>query len=378
MSTNQPAELDPEDMFNDTRMSFGDHIEDLRTHLLRALKGFLIGMVLGLWPCGPFMMGVIVAPLEDQLLVFEQKKLNKDKGIARGKIADSQLSMAPIRVNIELRETNPEVLTFMMLEFEGIVRDLGAHEALSDELKNELKKELPLQNRSKKYVALIDPLPFMEQVLDNTVKIRRPRVSTMGITEAFFIYFKIAMYTGLVLSSPWVFYHIWAFVAAGLYPNEKKLVNLYLPFSLSLFLGGVFLCQFAVMPKAVQAMLMFNEWFDLDATLRLEEWLSFALLMPIVFGLSFQTPLLMMFAHKIGFITVDMYREKRRVAWFGMSIFAAVITPTPDPVSMLYLWVPMGLLYELGILLCVYQGGEDQGLAEWELEDQRKGELVEV
>jgi sec-independent protein translocase protein TatC len=175
-----------------------------------------------------------------------------------------------------------------------------------------------------------------------------------------------------------VFYHIWAFVAAGLYPNEKKLVHVYLPFSLALFLGGVVICQFAVMPRAVEAMLWFNEWLDLDATLRLEEWLSFALLMPVVFGLSFQTPLVMMFAHKIGVITVDMYREKRRIAWFSMSIFAALITPSVDPVSMLFLWVPMGCLYELGILLCVYQGGEDQGLAEWELEDQRKGELVEV
>jgi sec-independent protein translocase protein TatC len=140
----------------------------------------------------------------------------------------------------------------------------------------------------------------------------------------------------------------------------------------------VLVCEFLVMPRAIEAMLWFNEWLDLDATLRLEEWLSFALLMPVVFGLSFQTPLVMLFAHKIGVVTVEWFREKRRIAWFAMCIFAALITPSVDPVSMLLLWVPMGGLYELGIVMCVYQGGEEEGLAEWEQEEQKSGEIVEV
>lgn len=368
MSTNQPEQLDPEDMFHETRMSFGDHIEDLRTHLLRALKGFLIGMVLGLWPCGEFVMKLIVKPLEDQLEAFEVRKLGKDLRIAREKVANSQMTMAPIRAKITLEKA--DILNNMTGGFERIIMDLGAHHVLDKDLRG--------QEPAQEFIAIIEPLAFMDQVLNHTVKVRRKPINTFDITEAFFIYFKIALFTGLVLSSPWVFFHIWAFVAAGLYPNEKKLVHVYLPFSLFLFLGGVVLCQFAVMPKAIEAMLWFNEWLDLDATMRLEDWLSFALLMPIVFGLSFQTPLVMVFAHKVGIVTVDMYREKRRIAWFGMAVFAAIITPSMDPFSMMFLWVPMGGLYELGILLCVYQGTEEEGLAEWELEDQRKGEPVEV
>src|SRR5436190_9365154 len=77
MSTND-TDHDPEDMFKDTRMSFGDHIEDLRTHLFRAMKGFVIGMILGFWPLGTYAFGIIVAPVEDQLYEFEKRKLEKE------------------------------------------------------------------------------------------------------------------------------------------------------------------------------------------------------------------------------------------------------------------------------------------------------------
>src|SRR5436190_23444194 len=143
--------------------------------------------------------------------------------------------------------------------------------------------------------------------------------------------------TGLVLSSPWVFFHIWAFIAAGLYPQEKRLVNVYLPFSLFLFLTGVIGCQFLVMPKAIEAMLWFNEWLAFSPDLRLNEWLGFAIMMPVIFGISFQTPLVMMFLHKIGIVGVQVYRDKRRISWFVMAVFAAVITPTVDPFTMLFL-----------------------------------------
>src|SRR4029453_2695127 len=116
-------------------------------------------------------------------------------------------------------------------------------------------------------------------------------LKTLSIQEPLVVYFKIAIMAGFVLSSPWVFYQIWAFIAAGLYPHEKRLVNVYLPFSLGLFLVGVFFCGFFVIPKAIEALLWFNEWLGFQPELRLNEWLGFAIFMPLVFGLSFQTPL---------------------------------------------------------------------------------------
>ena len=132
------------------------------------------------------------------------------------------------------------------------------------------------------------------------------------------------------------------------------------------------------MPKAIEAMLWFNEWLGIGADLRLNEWLGFALMMPLVFGVSFQTPLVMLFMHKIGLVSAQWFRDYRRICWFLMAIFAAVITPSVDAISMLLLWVPMGGLYELGILLCVWQG-EHEELAEWEKEEKEKAnEMVEV
>jgi sec-independent protein translocase protein TatC len=202
-----------------------------------------------------------------------------------------------------------------------------------------------------------------------------PTLTTLSITEGFIVYFKVALLSGLVLSSPWVFYQVWAFIAAGLYPHEKRLVHYYLPFSLALFLVGVFMCQIFVIPKAIEALLWFNEWLGFEPELRLSDWLGFAIMMPVVFGLSFQTPLVMMFLNKVGIIDVEVFRNNRRMAWFIMAIFAAVITPTVDAISMLFLWVPMGFLYELGILLCEWQNRN----APRDFDDSMRGEeMVEV
>jgi sec-independent protein translocase protein TatC len=176
-------------------------------------------------------------------------------------------------------------------------------------------------------------------------------MSTLNVTEAFIVYFKVCLLCGLVIGSPWIFYQIWAFVAAGLYPHEKRLVHVYLPVSLGLFLIGVFFCQIVVIPRAIAALLWFNEWIGLKPDLRLNEWLSFALLLPVVFGASFQTPLVMMFLDKLGVCDINTFRGHRRIIWFLLAAFSAIITPTPDAITMIALWVPMGLLFELGIWL---------------------------
>jgi sec-independent protein translocase protein TatC len=108
--------------------------------------------------------------------------------------------------------------------------------------------------------------------------------------------------------------------------------------------------------------------------MRLNEWLSFAIYMPLVFGASFQTPLVMLFLHKLGIMDADSFRNKRRYAWFFMAIFAAVITPSTDALSMLFLWVPMSLLFELGIWLIRFNPREP----DLDMEAPESDELVEV
>ena len=171
--------------------------------------------------------------------------------------------------------------------------------------------------------------------------------------ESITIFFMVCLVAGLVIASPWVFYQLWAFVAAGLYRHERHYVKKFLPFSLGLFLSGVFLCYFAVLPWTLRFLLQFNLWVGIEPTLRISEWMSFATILPLVFGVAFQTPLVMLFLERIGVFTVADYRSKRKFAILIMVIAAAVLTPGPDVFSQLMLAVPMIALYELGILLAV-------------------------
>ena len=334
---------DPDDFFAETRMSFGDHIEELRAHLWRAIAGLLLCLFLGfildglgyafdlpLYPgshmkfgIGVPLMEIIQAPVEKALADFYDKL--EEKAMKEAQQGGTRAA--------EANEPQQVAMTFSK---EDLAR-LGLKPDKSAD-------EVTLR-------PTIRPLDFMA-VTKEARKVIRPRaLSTLSVQEALVVYFKVSLVSGLVIGSPWVFWQIWSFVAVGLYPHEKRLIHVYLPFSLGLFLAGVLVCQFLVMPQAVAAMLWFNEWLGMTPELRLNEWLSFAIFMPVVFGVSFQTPLVMLFMGKLGIVDVDWFRNKRRYAWFFMAVFAAVITPSPDAVSMLLLWVPMSLLYELGIIM---------------------------
>ena len=163
---------------------------------------------------------------------------------------------------------------------------------------------------------------------------------------------KVSVYCGIVLASPWIFYQMWMFVAAGLYPHEKKYVHVYLPFSLFLFLCGVALCEFLVLPIGLHYLLGFNEWMGIQPELRLSDWLSFAIMMPLIFGAAFQTPLIMFFMERLGIVDVSFYQRHRRIAIFVLALAAALLAVSPDPLSMMAMAIPLWALYELGILLC--------------------------
>lgn len=182
-----------------------------------------------------------------------------------------------------------------------------------------------------------------------------PRTSLRSLSaqEMFFIYVKAALILALVLASPWVFYQIWLFVAAGLYPHERRYVYVFLPISLGLFLSGVLLAFFFVFKPVLDFLLMFNDWMDVDPDVRISEWFGFAIFLPVGFGISFQLPLVMLFLERIGVFNVDMYTQKWRIAVLAIFVIAMFLTPA-DPYSMLLMAVPLTILYGGGILLCKY------------------------
>jgi sec-independent protein translocase protein TatC len=177
------------------------------------------------------------------------------------------------------------------------------------------------------------------------------RFQVLNAQEAFMIWMKAALITGLILASPYVFYQVWIFVAAGLYPHEKNYVYLYLPISIGLFLGGASLAFVFVFDPVLDFLFLFNKGMNADFDPRIGEWLGFVLILPIGFGLSFQLPLVMLFINRIGLVSVETYIGQWRVAILTIFVVAMVLTPA-DPISMLLMAVPLTLLYVLGIVMC--------------------------
>jgi sec-independent protein translocase protein TatC len=167
------------------------------------------------------------------------------------------------------------------------------------------------------------------------------------------IWIKAAVISGLVIASPWIFWQVWVFVAAGLYPHERKYVWVFLPFSVLLFLAGAAMAFFFVFEPVLAFLFQFNKAMNIDPDPRISEWLGFVLFLPIGFGISFQLPLVMLFLHRIGIFTVESYLKKWRIAILVIFVAAMLLTPA-DPVSMLLMAVPLTALYFGGVGLCLW------------------------
>ena len=191
-------------------------------------------------------------------------------------------------------------------------------------------------------------VPFVEIDIWESVEVT---AQSLSATEPFMIWMKAGLIVGIVIASPWIFYQIWLFVAAGLYPHEKRYVFYYLPISLGLFLGGAALAFFFVFDPVLKFLLQFNASMGIDPQPRLGEWLSFLLLLPLGFGIAFQLPMVMLFLNMLGIFTIANYLEKWRIAVLVIFIVSMVLTPA-EPISMILMAVPLTLLYFLGIAMC--------------------------
>lgn len=346
---------DADDLFADTRMSFGDHIEDLRKHLWRAIIGFFVAMVLS-FTFSWWVLHFIMAPIEKALVEVQDRRIAKYEEKIKNDPTAEKNKPQPLRVEINRSELAQLIATILEKPFPTGVgepeKDAVAGATL---LAGYLNKLFPAPKEGEEPLQDWVPLTLRQRPTDVVKPIAEdPSLVVYKIQEGMMVYLEVSMICGLVLGSPWIFYQLWSFVAAGLYANEKRLVHVYMPFSLALFLAGVFVCEFMVLPQAIRFLLEFNEWLGVKPELRLEDWLSFALLVPVLFGLSFQTPLVMLFLAKIGIFDANSFRSKRRIAWFGLMVVAALVMPTTDPWTILMMQAPMIALYEVGILLAAY------------------------
>jgi sec-independent protein translocase protein TatC len=309
-------------------MSFGDHLEELRVRLILAILGLVVGIVITFIP--PVFLGRLVMLKMEEPASEALTKFYAEDAARRANEAKEQAKMAPsVRSEIPAGEFVEQLLT------------------IAPELK--LPDPATLDGKTITLNIKGAQSDWINATMGSAAK--RSAVITLAPLESITILLGVCMITGLVITSPWVFYQIWAFVAAGLYRHERHYVMKFLPFSLGLFLAGVFLCFFGVLPVTLAFLLEINVWLNIEPSLRLTEWMSFATLLPLVFGICFQTPLVMLFLERVGILTAADFRAKRKYAILIMVTVAAILTPGPDVFSQCMLAVPMILLYELGILM---------------------------
>lgn len=240
-----------------------------------------------------------------------------------------------------------------------------------------------------------------------------PQVHTTDPAEAFMTYIKAAMISAAAIAGPWILYQMWLFVAAGLYPHERKYITKYLPLSIILFVTGITFLYFYVLPLMLEFFIGFqiggmmplgkefgvahngvtapivipilphdpstptpgSLWMNAETgmlkiclapgvvrilafgsgnavtpLITLATYFEMVIGLLLSFGIAFQLPLVVLALVRIGIIEIDALRKARRIVYFVLTIVSAVIVP--DVVTgMVALMIPLVLLYELGILL---------------------------
>jgi sec-independent protein translocase protein TatC len=176
---------------------------------------------------------------------------------------------------------------------------------------------------------------------------------SLGVTETFMVWLKAGVLTGLTFAAPLVFYQLWTFVAAGLYPHEQKYVHLYLPISIFLFVCGVLLAFLFVFDPVLDFLFSFNRQMGIVPQMRISDWLSFVMFMPLGFGTAFQLPLVMLFLNRIGLVQVSDYVSKWRIAIMIIFVVSMFLTPQ-DPLSLLLMAIPLSMLYFVGLAMCIW------------------------
>ncbi len=176
------------------------------------------------------------------------------------------------------------------------------------------------------------------------------------VTTPFLVPIKVAMMAAFLVTLPHTLFQIWRFVAPGLYAHEKRLVLPLIVASTSLFFCGMAFAYFVVFPMVFKFVVAFAPQ-GVAVMTDIDKYFSFALSMFMVFGVTFQVPVAVVLAVRMGMVSVEKLREIRPYVFVGAFVVGAIFTP-PDVASQFFLAIPLWLLYEVGILVAAWGSGE--------------------
>lgn len=372
-----------DDLFAHTKMTFGEHLEELRSSLFKAVLSLTVGFLIGLLIAND-VVRQIEAPLTRALTNYYldnaigkiEQKLNerRERGekipellsdrknieelVIKQRLLFEEHFIVPEEVLDDLKREYPRALS----EFEltppataGQARTAAATTGPATPPATE-KTGASAASPSSTAATASKPAPKLLRIYlwHKVEDDDRISPTSLGVQETFMIWIKAAFIAGAIFSSPFVFYFLWQFVAAGLYPHERRYVHVFLPASVGLFLFGALLAFFFVFDPVLNFLFSFNHSLGIDPDPRISEWMSFVLLLPLGFGISFQLPLVMLFLERIGIFSVEAYLSKWRIAVLSIAIASMVLSPGGDPYSMMMMFVPLTLLYFGGVAACYY------------------------
>lgn len=173
---------------------------------------------------------------------------------------------------------------------------------------------------------------------------------TIHPTESFVVYFRIALIGGVAIAMPVIVYETIRFIMPGLLPHEKRYLYFLLPGVTVCFASGLAFAALIMLPAAINFMQSFLQSI-IDNRWTLDNYIAFVTRVMFWMGIVFQTPLLMFFLAKLNLVTAKKLAKFRKFAVLAIAVIAAMVTPTPDPVNMMIVMLPLYMLYEVGIIL---------------------------
>ncbi len=204
------------------------------------------------------------------------------------------------------------------------------------------------------YDAVVDLLlnPYCDYWRTVPPEVRPTKECTLfftGAVDSVLIKLKVVVFLGLFLALPVVLFQLWGFIVPGLTRRERRMAVPFVATSVMLFALGCLLA-YLTLPKGLSFLLGFagSQFVPL---LTGDRFLSFVMLVALAFGLSFEFPIVLVFLSIVGVVSSRKMRDWRRGAILFIAVFAAVITPSADPYTMLAMMIPMVLFYEAAIIV---------------------------
>ncbi len=327
---------------------FLDHLEDLRVTITRMVITLVISVSVCFLIQDELMM-ILRKPVEEVRLLNQAKKIPAKSELAQPltverweqakNVEHAASALDPAEREVFYQSLHDDTLRFHAKS----AALLRSAQALPEKDRAAYLAALPVDAALKQQVtALLKSGPGTEIESRGNLQF----MSALRPTETFMLSMKLAFFAGVVVAFPLLLYFLLQFILPGLHSHEKRVLWPSLTIGFGLFLGGVLFAYFLILPRALA---FFFEWGDnlgVRNDWRIGEYISFATQFTLLFGLSFELPVVVMVLVKLGLLGYQTMKKTRHYAIVAIVILAAVLTPTPDILTQCLMAGPMIVLYE--------------------------------